>query len=399
MSQHALWRFQALDSWFFREARPMESIGASELSSVFPPPVRTVAGAIRSAIGDFNGVDWPRYPTDYPELSAQIGCNICFATLRINALYLSRQDAAGNWQRLFPVPSNLVAIKKGRLDSVHRLRVGPALCCDLGDKVHMPVKDADIAKKKITQLGDYWLTASEFSNVLQGAVPAVDEFIAAESLFSFESRLGIAVNKQRGSVEEQMLYQTRHVRPQPQLSLAVELTGVDAAFLPKQGIVRLGGEGRGSAFEVIPGSSSSLPPHPLLPNDLQSIQGLMLVLLSPVVLQPEAPYAPLPGFTRACERGVTVWKATINGVALTLYCAVIASTQREGGWDLQERKPRPVQCLVPAGSVFYCTADNMELAEALPKLHGHQLDGGPEQVALGRGVLAAGLWHREDFLA
>ncbi|WP_308874022.1 hypothetical protein [Thiothrix subterranea] len=35
-TQQQLWRFKALDTWFFRESRPMESVGGSELLSAFP---------------------------------------------------------------------------------------------------------------------------------------------------------------------------------------------------------------------------------------------------------------------------------------------------------------------------------------------------------------------------
>ena len=37
------WRFDPLDTWFFREARPFGAATGGELSSVFPPPAHTVA--------------------------------------------------------------------------------------------------------------------------------------------------------------------------------------------------------------------------------------------------------------------------------------------------------------------------------------------------------------------
>lgn len=54
-------RFTALDTLFFRESRPYETIGGSELGSVFPPPPRTVAGAIRTAIGESLDADWKAF--------------------------------------------------------------------------------------------------------------------------------------------------------------------------------------------------------------------------------------------------------------------------------------------------------------------------------------------------
>lgn len=66
-----LWRFEALDTLFFQESRPMESIGNAELSSVFPPPIKTIVGAIRNHLGEKEAVDWnefqtnPNYPLKY----------------------------------------------------------------------------------------------------------------------------------------------------------------------------------------------------------------------------------------------------------------------------------------------------------------------------------------------
>ena len=36
------WQFVPLDTWFFRESRPLESVGGAQLTSQFPPPVRTL---------------------------------------------------------------------------------------------------------------------------------------------------------------------------------------------------------------------------------------------------------------------------------------------------------------------------------------------------------------------
>ena len=48
----------AYDTWFFRESRPHDAVGASELSSLFPPPIRTLAGALRTLIGDQLAINW-----------------------------------------------------------------------------------------------------------------------------------------------------------------------------------------------------------------------------------------------------------------------------------------------------------------------------------------------------
>ncbi|WP_308874159.1 type III-B CRISPR module-associated Cmr3 family protein [Thiothrix subterranea] len=51
--------FNATDTLFFRESRPMEALG--EAQSVFPPPVRTLAGAVRTLIGEHFQVQWHEF--------------------------------------------------------------------------------------------------------------------------------------------------------------------------------------------------------------------------------------------------------------------------------------------------------------------------------------------------
>ncbi len=57
------WCFEPLDTWFFRESRPFGTVGGSELTSLFPPPARTVAGAIRTLIGENANINWNNYNT------------------------------------------------------------------------------------------------------------------------------------------------------------------------------------------------------------------------------------------------------------------------------------------------------------------------------------------------
>ena len=56
-----------------------------ELSSLFPSPARTVAGAIRTLIGEAQDVDWERFAQagEYPDLKQQIGVDHDLGLLKI----------------------------------------------------------------------------------------------------------------------------------------------------------------------------------------------------------------------------------------------------------------------------------------------------------------------------
>lgn len=385
------WRFSALDSWFFRESRPFDSVGGSELGSVFPPSPATLAGAIRTAIGDKHGVAWKNYPAGYPDLQQQIGDNNTLGKLRITGVFLSRQTDGG-WERLYPVPAHLVATldatkEKDRIKSLHFLQVGPAVRCDLGEHVRLAVAPA----KGIKPLDNYWLTQTGLVEVLAGRIPGTGDLIESKDLFAAEARLGIARDNRQRTVEQSMLYQTRHIRPNGNLAVEIDIDGLEAASYPESGIVRLGGEGRGAYFSVF----TATAPLPEAPSAAGAI-GLKLQLISAAPMPQQTAYAPLPGFTQNPQANPTVWTGTVNGIALTLHCAITGKALREGGWDLIGKKPKPVRSFIPAGSVFYCTADG-DINNAIDALKTGQLDGlSPLDTALGRGLFIVSPWFQHD---
>ena len=90
--------FEPLDSLFFREAKPFNAGEGGFLDSQFPPPAQTLSGAIRSAIGEANGIDWK----DTTAVTALLGMPND-PTLSFAGPYLFKEG-----QRLYPVPLNLL---------------------------------------------------------------------------------------------------------------------------------------------------------------------------------------------------------------------------------------------------------------------------------------------------
>ena len=160
-----IWRFSAFDSLFFRESRPFDTIGGSELSSIFPPSPATIAGAIRSAVGDYQpgGVVWANYPKAYPDLQQKMGDSESLGQMSIKGIFLSRQNpVTGEWERLYPVPADLVASKSKA--------------------------EKGVAIKNIKPLDGYWLTQTDLAKVLSGKEPDIKDLIPSSALYSLESR-------------------------------------------------------------------------------------------------------------------------------------------------------------------------------------------------------------------
>lgn len=391
MSKTTTLRLTAFDTLFFRESRPFESIGGSELASVFPPPPRTVLGAIRAAIGDLMGVNWQRFndksSQENQAIRDVIGYGDELGRLSLNGIWLSRLKDSKN-ERLYPVPLYLLRKKEGEdAPEFERLRIGKAINTHLG-KVHLPALPAD--KYGFKPLESYWVTASGLEKVLAGKSDlAKDELISSKSLFERETRLGIARNNETRAVQTGLLYQASHIRPKQDLSIEVELTGVPDILSNR--VLRLGAEGRMAGLEVIESlKESDLPAAPTPTTDTK---GLIITFLTPARFT----YGSwvLPGFTES-KSETKCWAGEIKGIALTLHAAVIGKALREGGWDMAQHKPRVMQSFIPAGSSYYCTV-NMpnQLESTIKQLHGLRIGADTE---LGRGLIVCGLWNQQEFM-
>ncbi len=404
------WRFEALDSWFFRESRPHGSMGDSELGSVYPPPPRTVAGAVRFLMGETIGIDWAAFGRGDGtrhrlgrglDLRREIGLGDDLGRLRLGAGRLARLKAGDAPEHLFPAPGCLVARRRpAGPPELYRLRIGDAAECDLG-RVRLPVVDQPGARP----LKGVWLTRDGLSAALQGSIPEPEQLVESEVLFREEPRLGIGRENSRRTAKQGLLYQCRHIRPAENLVLEVSVTGADHRLLelartyqrgteqrPSAGssasrFVRFGGEGRLAAITIRDGE----PPLPAAPSPGPGTQGLILCLLTAADLGDS--WLP-PGFEPRDHAGITIWHGELSGIPLALHSAALGKPVREGGWDLARRSPRPVQSLMPAGSAWYCTVRNeTPLSTAITELHGIHIG---EGTALGRGQLAVGLWQPDE---
>lgn len=376
-------RITAFDTLFFRESRPFDSLGGTELDSVFPPPARTVAGAVRARIAESLGVDWDAFHRDPATyrigghlLSSLIGDGDNPGGIRI----LGPWPVLPGLGRLYPVPLNVLAGVGGAA----RLQIGPHLESHLG-RVRMPCLPAGYSGFK--PLTGHWLTANALAQVLRGALPPEHAMVSQGSLAVAESRLGVARDPERRTASDGMLYQVRHVRPVEGLALEVDVRGLPDGLPPLDGLMKFGGEGRIAHLAA----ETSAPSLPVAPGPEADTHGIVLYLMSPTRFGPEQ-WLP-PDFVPVHTGGMCAFRGQISGVDLDIHSAVLGKSVREGGWDMMNRRPRPVRSYLPAGSAFYCSVRGMSLQEAINRLHGTQM--GDEQ-DLGRGLIACGLWPRHE---
>ncbi len=394
------WRYEAHDTWFFRESRPHGVVGGLELGSVFPPPARTLAGATRFLMGESVGVNWNDFRVAKDQagpsggsLQGWIGFGDDLGSLHFAGPWLTRRNDSGTTERLFPAPAFLMSRGEGK-QGIVRLALGSAEKCDLG-RVRLPqLPTGDHAKP----LDRAWLTLQGLRQTLAGELPASDDVVLLAPLVPEEPRLGIARENALRTVKEGLLYQTRHLRPNHQLAVEIDVElradKVNPRLHQPRSPVRFGGEGR-MAMVSVRDQTAKLP-HAPRPEPGQ--RWLALCLLTHADFgrcrwRPEG-LNPAPGFdpeiwNTRCDAEPRRGESIALQVPLTLHSAILGKPIREGGWDLANHRSHPVRSLVPAGSVWLCTVDEGAIDEAIAILHGTSIG---YDTQLGRGLLAVGLW-------
>ncbi|MEI6706059.1 MAG: type III-B CRISPR module-associated Cmr3 family protein [Methylococcales bacterium] len=379
-------QFTPIDTWFFRESRPHDAAGASELSSLFPPPVKTLLGAVRTFWGDSLGVDWKKFNAGDGFAHTQTGLNLIEAIG--NGENLGKLSINGAWvckngERLYPAPCYLMQ----KADALIRLQIGDVVECDLG-KVRLPELPKDnVGYKGLEQT---WITREGWQTLLQGETPVKEELIQAKDLFGNEPRLGIARDNSTRSVIEGRLYQTQHLRLENDVTIELDVKGLNevlAEKLPvetKHEILRLGGEGRMAMLE----KKSHYPPLPTLIIDKQPLKKIIIHFITPAYFNgqmfPE-------NFDKHEIDGQTVWQGKLLDIELIIEAAVIGKAHREGGWDMQKHEPRSVKSYIPAGSAWFCrVVTEISNEDLLEKLHGQSIGA---EIEWGRGQILIGLWN------
>lgn len=366
-------QLQAVDTLFFRDGTPFaaENTGPRDVGGLFPPHPGSITGALRAALARCNG--WSgagRWPD---QLNQALGPGPDdLGLLSFDGPFLVRDG-----QPLFAAPLHLLGAN-GDAGWQPRalLQPGSPVSCDLGPAVRLPDLPPGIALAERADLktGEgWWLTQSGLERVLRGDLPGAAELVASSSLWREEPRIGIERDRQRRTAREGMLYTARHVRLEPGVGLGMQIHGLDDTWnIPLKTLLPLGGESRMA-------ECSTWPEVPALRFPLAAIEAsrrLLVVALTPLDLEADQALGRVP----------------LTGLGDTrVIAACLGRPLRIGGWDSLARRPLPLQSLLPAGSVLFCTCPQPEsLAEAIAGGSGMPRLGLRQR--WGYGAVAFGTW-------
>lgn len=386
--------FEQVDSWFFRESRPFGSVGANALNSVFPPPTRTLMGAVRNHIGTHYftknpNANWDKL-NELKDLVQVIGNEHRLGDVRPCGVFL--QQKIGNQTHYYlPAPVNIC--QKSENDKAEYLALQlseKAYQTDIGC-VYLPSLPDNARGAK--PLENHWISANAWQQILNGDVKALatlnNEVCQLDDFMAKEYRLGIELQTQNRGVKDGQLYQTTHLRLKENVSIAMavnydkeRLNAIDDNFLHTPTLLHLGGEGRmASVFQT-----EQADYLPTAPENFTQTQGdkkrFMLYFISKLSMSNGwLPY----GFVQNDNQ--MGFNGQINGVEMTIVSACIGKVHREGGWNQLEHKPRAIENYLPVGTVFFVeVANTLSDDEIMGKLHGQSFN----QNEWGEGLMLVG---------
>lgn len=386
-------QFSQLDTWFFKESRPINSLGGSELASIFPPPIATLAGAVRTLIGDVLNINWQQYnknPEQYP-LQAAVndkglninpfnmigkGENTGHLTFSYPIIKIQEHSNPTQWLALTPMPQDLLLVKEGnkKIKLVQLTIAEQVVECDLGK-----VRLAELAEHlPVTQVAkpikNAYLKPKGWQDYLSGKIPDLDQIIALDELIIKESRLGIGRDNTKGVTEAGLLYQTQHIRLNKSkfndiaINVMVKNIHPDLANLlvekHQNTSVRLGSEGRLAFVYIKPANikQANMTPAQVNTNTkdnnkIASNSHVKLIFTSPSYFNSELGFLP-PNFNKTTQAEQTVYCGKLAGQNVTIISQITDKALRIGGWDQATNTPKALRSFMPAGSCWYITCEN-----------------------------------------
>ena len=359
----------------FRTGRPFNAGENNFAETIFPPTPETLQGALRAMIA----VQWGKAQTDKKRsinemfnedavvklIGRRINDRNTYGQFRITGLTLGKRNKYTNVvERLFPAPAHVIRATvydegrkvfllarlkpESRPEGTSNIPAGKLLLFPELHEKKTAAKSEDVTE---------WLTLQGLQSILKGDVPRGEHLIAADHIYTRESRLGIGMNNATKTTQEGYLYQVQMIRMQPSYGFVVDIgLGNDIAggsrelpygenllseqetrdklkFL-EQGWLTLGGEQRAARFEV-------LKPESITEEQglTQAISGRLLYFATPTCFQ----HGWLP-------RNQGILPAEPITAAINRY-------QPIGGWFLDPGNAGGVgkitrRC-VPAGSVYF----------------------------------------------
>ncbi|MGB4466703.1 MAG: type III-B CRISPR module-associated Cmr3 family protein [Azovibrio sp.] len=247
------------------------------------------------------------------------------ADFRLTLFGLARQSAAHTaLEPLWPLPADVV-VNNDHLSGATYLRpqLLPTGLCSSYPLARLPTLCADTPAKPV---GGLWLSGTGIGAWLAGQPIQEQHLLPSSALWKLDSRLGIALDAEKRSAADGMIYTSEAVALKPGVGFVAAYEGHDKT-LQDGDLVRLGGDGRAARLY---NQQLALPAPDWARIEREGCYRLILTT---------------PGIFAAG------WQP--EGVPGQLLAACVSRADTISGWDLATGKPKPAQRTAPTGSVYW----------------------------------------------
>ncbi len=368
------------DPVLVRDGRPFGVEGQDARTLPWPLP-QTVAGAVRTWLGDALAWDWHG---DGPDRALRVEVH--------GPLLLDRE------QPLFPCPRDALPPPGDGNQPIRPLRLAPEAAgaaaagtlWPVGVPLRAPVPPADQRPDAKAGLPEYWGRVA-FENWLAGHQVELDDRNSLAKL-AREARVHVAVDLTTGTSREGALFVTESLAlgPDQRMMCRLAVPGDPADVLPGRGVLTLGGQRRVSFVHRAQSETEAWPgcPSPELCRALTGTRRLRLVLVTPALFTGGW----LPGWLDPSTLHGTLPASAELGA--TLVSAVVGNYLPVSGWSYDRRSPgpRPQRRAAPAGSVYFLELDRDLTPDDIAALWMQPVSDTPQDCRDGYGLVALGTW-------
>lgn len=240
-------------------------------------------------------------------------------------------------QSVLPLPADLAAFSDASVPPLVALQPAQRPAGSAASD-ELPLTALLRVGKQVKPEGGRWLDGAGIADHLSGTLPKAT--LNTFDLFKRETRLGIALNPESRTAENGALYTTEAISLCDGAGFLVGITG-DHGLLPKEGLLRLGGDGKGARYRRVEDFKASTAPS------LQAGSRFRLILTTPGIFSggwlPE----------RINKQAGGRYRLEGVGFSSRLVCAAVNRHDVISGWDLANWQPKTAQRVVPAGSVYW----------------------------------------------
>lgn len=329
---------EPLDILFLRDNHLFGASGDSS-RSLMPPWPSVFAGAIRSRmLADADvSIDALKNNSLPAPLDAILGMPEVPGTFTLGSICLA-QNTAHRFATYHPLPADLVVTEEDEGPILHKLQPQalPAALMTSSSTPQLPILRTD---KQLKPASGYWLNQAGWQAYLSNQLLKADQHLIHQSeLWQTETRLGIALDEDRRSTRDGALYTSDAINMAADTGFCVTVHGADDA-LPQEGLLRLGGDGRGAHIQQLADQPAQEPDW----THIQQTGRFRLILTSPGIFPTGSQ---IPGY-----QANGFWQ--FNGLTARQVSQAVPRHQVISGWDMANHIPKTAERCVPAGAVYW----------------------------------------------